>query len=83
MKHTKDCNINSNVGIPKVQKDEIYCDCKTSEKVWNDAVYSSYVSKIRSILIPFTDELGWDDSKKHRDAFNKAFGQLVDLLRKV
>lgn len=27
MKHLKDCDINSNVGIPKVQKDESYCTC--------------------------------------------------------
>ena len=59
------------------------CICKTSEKVWNDAIYSSYVSKIRSILIPLTDELGWDDSKKHRDAFDKAFGELTKLLTNI
>ncbi len=56
---------------------------KDSEKVWSDAIYASYVSKIRSILIPLTDELGWDDSPKHRDAFNKAFGELVDLFRNI
>jgi len=56
---------------------------KDSERVWSDAIYASYVSKIRSILIPLTDELGWDDSKKHRDAFDKAFGELVNLFRNI
>jgi len=54
-----------------------------SEKVWNDAIYASYVSKIRSILIPLTDELGWDDSPKQRKAFDKAFGELVDLFKNI
>lgn len=27
MKHQKNCDVNSNIGIPKIQKDESYCTC--------------------------------------------------------
>ena len=56
---------------------------KNSEKVWNDAIDASYTSKVRTILIQFSDAIGYDDSKEHRDAWNKAFGDLVKLFRSI
>lgn len=56
---------------------------ETSEKVWDDAIYQSYTSKVRTILIHFCDSLGYDDSRTHRDAFNKAFGELMKLFTNI
>ena len=34
--HKPDCDINSNVGIPKSQKDESYCTCKKLDSTFLD-----------------------------------------------
>ena len=48
--------------------------------IWEDAIYQNYTSKVRTILIQLTDALGYDDSPEQRDAFNKAFGELMKLF---
>lgn len=53
------------------------------EKVWDDAIAESYTSKVRTILIHLTDALGYDDTKEQREAFNKAFGELMKLYRNI
>lgn len=40
-------------------------------------------SKIRTVLINFSDVLGWDDSVEHRNAFNKAFFELSKIINKI
>lgn len=60
------------------------CDCHgTSERIWNDAIAASYTSKVRSILIRLCDGLGYDDSPKHRESFDKAFGDLMKLFTSI
>lgn len=61
----------------------VYVPPISSDKVWNDAIDASYTSKVRTILIDFSDALGYDDSPKHRNAWNKAFGDLVKLFRNI
>ena len=51
--------------------------------IWDDAIYQSYTSKVRTILIRLCDALGYDDSPEHRDAFNKAFGELMKLFTNI
>ncbi len=46
MKHQKDCGINSNVGIPKIQKDESYCTCNFTPTV-DSSVEESQISKLQ------------------------------------
>ena len=48
--------------------------------IWDDAIYESYTSKVRTILIHLCDALGYDDSPEHRKAFDKAFGELMKLF---
>lgn len=42
--------------------------------------YDKEVSNIRTILIEFSDVLGYNDSKEHREAFHKAFAELSKLF---
>ncbi len=51
--------------------------------VWDEAIAESYTSKIRTILIELTDSLDWKDTKEQRDAFNKAFGELIKLCTNI
>lgn len=48
--------------------------------VWDEAIAETYKSKIRTILIQLTDALGYDYSIEQRNAFNKAFDELLKLF---
>ena len=56
---------------------------QNEDKVWNDAIYKSYESKVRTALIEFSDALDWKDTREQRDAFNKAFGELMRLFTNI
>ena len=49
MKHTKECAINSNVGIPANQKDESYCDCYTPVPA---SEINRTEGKLHTVIIP-------------------------------
>lgn len=54
-----------------------------TEKWKKETTYQAQVSSIRTSLIHLVDALGYDDSPKHRTAFNKAFGELCKLFAKT
>ena len=56
---------------------------QNGDKIWSDAIYKSYESKIRTVLIEFSDALDWKDTKEQRDGFNKAFSELIKLFTSI
>lgn len=44
------------------------------------STYDKEISNIRTILIRLCDAFGYNDSKEHREAFNKAFAELGKLF---
>lgn len=55
----------------------------TSDKVWDDAIAEGYKTKVRTILIRLTDAIGYKDTPHERDAFDKAFSELIKLYGNI